>query len=134
MLEPRLQNLFVQIARKAPHARIFVLGYPNPLPAHLPFFCTALSKYWIGRLQADDVSWFNGEIGKLNAAERQAAVSAGAHFVDTTPLFANHDVCSAQPWFNALGDTPEYHALHPNAAGNQQLAGLLLREAGPPPS
>jgi hypothetical protein len=37
-LEPRLQDLFVKIREKAPKANIFVVGYPNPLPAKLPFF------------------------------------------------------------------------------------------------
>ena len=135
-LEPRLLNLFARLHTQAQHARILLIGYPNPLPLAVPANCTALQVPGTGGLaglNARDARWFHDVIGELNIILSLAAgKSRGVTFVSTAREFVGHDACSAMPWFNPL--SRDQHALHPNALGNQEIARLLRGAAGVPPT
>lgn len=132
-LQQRLVDLYETIHEHAPIARIFVLGYPDPLPASLPAGCKALSlpsPPHLG-LPAADVPWFNHLIDRLNKTIAAATAESRVASYVAPDGFTGHDVCSDNPWFWPLSNSPV--TLHPNFQGQRRMADLLRAAAGPPP-
>ncbi|MGH2344223.1 MAG: SGNH/GDSL hydrolase family protein [Chloroflexota bacterium] len=133
VLQQRLVDTYEAIHEHGPAARIFVLGYPNPVTAKLPAGCKALTLQappHLG-LTAADVLWFHDLIEKLDKTVQAAATESRVATYIAPSGFAGHDVCSANPWFWPLDNSPL--TLHPNFQGQHQLAVLLRAAAGPPP-
>jgi hypothetical protein len=116
----RVRDSLGLIRKKAPHARIVLVGYPRYLPDAgscpdrypvVPAMATALRSAW----ESVDRLW------------KAAAASAGADYVDTYELSAGHDVCSDDPWVNGVTDQPgKAVALHPFEAFHEAVANQVV--------
>ncbi|WP_245847896.1 SGNH/GDSL hydrolase family protein [Lentzea kentuckyensis] len=105
-LPARLDATYTAIREAAPNAELVVLGYPRLFTQ--VDGCRALSTMKRVSLNdaADEVSGVIGE----------AAGRAGARYVDVREAFADHGVCSREPWINGLVN-PTGDSYHPNRAG-----------------
>lgn len=108
-----------RVARRAPNARVVLVGYPRIAPAdgacpnRLPF-------------AAGDVAFGDRVVRELDEALAAAADAAGAEYLDLYAASAGHDVCSAEPWVNGRRTrTGVALAFHPLAAGAHATATLL---------
>jgi hypothetical protein len=140
-VQAQLVELFLAVHRQAPHARIYALGYPDPVPQSFRAdSCPGLEKAEISykgpsisvpAVDPRDASFFHGLAEALNTRVRAAAHDSGV--VQYVAPFSGHDLCSSDSWFLPMSKGfPS--ALHPNAAGQEQMAVDLRRVAGPPPA
>lgn len=115
-LRAKLTVAYAAIKKTAPKAKVVVVGYPDIFPADQAGFASCFSSV-VSRVV--DVSSLHAAMKRLNAEIAAAARASGATFVNTSPLFVGHDVCSASPWANQLGlkTVLSSGALHPNATG-----------------
>ncbi|WP_216353437.1 SGNH/GDSL hydrolase family protein [Streptomyces sp. JHA26] len=107
------------IARRAPHAEIFVVGYGNYLR---PDGCYPTQPYW-----KQDANHLQGAINHLGAVLKQTAEAHGAVFVDTYTPGIGHDICAdpADRYFEGLLPTRPAAPLHPNASGARAIGNAL---------
>lgn len=131
-VQANLVGLYRQIHNRAQHARIYVLGYPSPVPPHIPKSCIASLRLWSAGgllgLRREDAGLFWEVLQRLNKAVKAAAKATGVHYVAP---FTGHDICSSDPYFWPLTGGTE--TLHPNADGYRAMAYALGHAAGPPP-
>ncbi len=122
----RVARVLASIRTRAPGARVFVIGYPQLVPASgagcwpsLPFTGT-------------DVRYLAGVERGLNAALATAAAAAGDRYVDMAGPSASHDACTppAARWVEPLLATPGTYPLHPDATGMDGMAGVLAHAIG----
>jgi lysophospholipase L1-like esterase len=123
-LRTSLPPVLRTLRARAPDARILLLGYPDPFPTAVSpgSRCSA----WFA---TGDIAWANRESVALNAAIRTAARTSGARITFVSPTgFAGHDVCSRDPWFNAVYLEPSRvsGSFHPNVLGQRRLARDVL--------
>lgn len=132
-IQSNVVNLLNKIRTRAPKAKVYILGYPDPVPKLVPRLCVLPLRLWITGglfgLRQEDAELFYDVIGKLDAAVRAAANKTGAHYV---PPFTGHNICSQDPWFYPLSYSEL--TLHPTPAGQKAMAAALRKAAGPPPS
>ncbi|MGV9253075.1 SGNH/GDSL hydrolase family protein [Streptomyces sp. NPDC003697] len=116
---PALGTVLDDIARRAPHARVFVVGYGNYLRAG---GCYPRQPFW-----KQDATYLQGTVNHLNTAMRRVAGQHGAVFVDSYALGVGHDSCAAPDDRYVEGVVPEHLAapLHPNAAGARAVGAAL---------
>jgi lysophospholipase L1-like esterase len=137
-LRLRLSDLYSDIHARSPLARIFVLGYPNPLPATVPSpRCPGLKVLdaSVFRLDAQSVPALHNLVTRLDATIRLAvADSRVATYVSTEGPFVGHEICSFSDWFFPVSIQESSLSFHPDRAGHAELARLLRAAAGPPPS
>lgn len=133
-LRPRLVTGYRDVLAAAPHAQLYVLGYPDIAPGTQQAFDACLGE----RAAGLDAGAVHANVALLNAAIADAAAAAGAVFVDTTASFAGHEMCAEVAYANAPGDrTPASPGggMHPNELGHLAMAADLLdtiAAAGPP--
>lgn len=126
-LERRLIEQYEEIRRRAPNARIIVVGYPQ-------LFVDDPSDSFGNLLFEEDQVWMNRKAAELNATIRAAAHAAGVEFVDPTDAFHGHEIGSDDPWINDLDlggpgfSVADPSSFHPNAAGHQALADLVQQQ------
>jgi hypothetical protein len=123
-LRATLPPVYRAVRARAPRARIIVLGYPNPFPTVLPPLSRCRS--WFA---ATDLRWLSRTVASLNEVIRAAGRSSRARVTYLRPSgFDGHDVCSPQPWFNALELLPSHirYSVHPNRIGQRRLAEIVL--------
>lgn len=113
-----LATALAQIKQRAPHARVYVIGYPALLPATGTTCADTLG------ITSGDVAYLSGEELRLNSMLRQAAQGADATYVDTYTPSVGHDACSAAAsrWIEPLLGGSSGTPLHPNALGEQGMA------------
>ncbi|MCX4749115.1 GDSL-type esterase/lipase family protein [Kitasatospora sp. NBC_01287] len=121
----RLAGVLGEIARRAPRAKVYVVGYPALLPAD-PASCAPVLG---GTVTAGDLAFLDTQEQRLNAVLRERAAAAGAGFVDTYTPSLGHDMCAGGPdrWIEPPLAAPGRAPLHPNAAGQQGMAAAVLR-------
>jgi lysophospholipase L1-like esterase len=119
----QLAGALTQIRHRAPHARVYVVGYPDLLPA-----TGGTCGHTLGITQGD-LTFLNNEEIRLNSALRQDAEAAGDGYVDTYTPSSGHNACSAPAsrWIEPLVPASPAAPLHPNAAGEQGMAGAVMR-------
>ena len=126
-LHPQLHDVFVEIHKRAPQAKVIVVGYPHlfgdaasPSPA-----CQLL----YGLVDSNERTSLNALADDLNKTIQSAAVETGAQFVDIAPYFSGHEPCAPQSeWINTVllqGGSPQRGAFHPNAIGQQMYARII---------
>ena len=118
----QLADVLSRITRSAPHARVFVVGYPDLLP---PGGTSCAHKLGI---TSADLVFLNREESRLNAMLKSSAQTAGAVYVDTYTPSEGHDAC-ADPttrWTEPLVPASPAAPLHPNARGEQGMADAVL--------
>jgi hypothetical protein len=100
-----------------------VVGYPDGLPTH--------GSCWpLVPISSGDVSYINSLETALNAALQRAATDTKAKYVDTFTSSIGHDACKAPgtAWVNGIVPTSAAFPLHPNQAGEQNMATQVLRD------
>ncbi|WNM36280.1 SGNH/GDSL hydrolase family protein [Streptomyces sp. Li-HN-5-11] len=120
-LPGNLDRLYAAIRRKAPAARVVVLGYPRLYRLHGT--CR-------GGLDEAERSALNGAVDLLDSVISARAADHEFRFADVRGAFTGHEICSASPWLHSVVwlDPPESY--HPTAPG-QSLGYLpLLTGAG----
>ncbi|TFD23831.1 PxKF domain-containing protein [Cryobacterium lyxosi] len=117
----RLESVYKEVRRRAPFARIVVLGYPRFYVdggAHNRF-----SDDYCGGVRITDQRWINSEIRRLNNAIRDKARGLGLQFVDIYDTPSGHELCgpSDQHFMNGI-KLPREESYHPNAFGHELIA------------
>ncbi|MFE4606514.1 SGNH/GDSL hydrolase family protein [Kitasatospora indigofera] len=120
----KLAAVLAEVRRRAPQARVFVVGYPALLPAD-PSACAPV----LGASVAPaDLGFLGEKERELNGMLAERAAAAGAGFVDTATPSAGHDMCAgAARWVEPPFPAPGLAAVHPNAQGQQGMAAAVLR-------
>ena len=118
-VEDRVARVLLAVARRAPEAEVYVVGYPRLLPergrcAAVPF-------------AAGDYPWGRRVERLLNGALRAAAERAGATFVDLYPASRGHDACAgSRAWVNGSQTLFGLAAgFHPFQDGMRGMAGAV---------
>jgi len=119
----RLAAALTQIRDRAPRARIYVVGYPDLLPA-----AGGACAHTVG-ITDGDITFLNDEELQLNGMLRQTAAAVGDGYIDTYTPSEGHDACSAPAsrWIEPLLPTAPAAPLHPNAVGEQGMADAVVQ-------
>lgn len=117
-LPARLDGLYDEIRRRAPAARVIVLGYPGLFNGIDCGPATFFSR--------DDQRRLNGTAELLRDTLRDRAAAHGFLFGDVMPAFRGHAVCDDVEWLNGLSH-PLRESFHPNAVGHAEGYAPLVR-------
>jgi lysophospholipase L1-like esterase len=125
----KLSAALARIRGRAPHARVLVVGYPDLLPARGDA-CTDILGITPG-----DVAYLDSEELLLNRMLATRAAAAGDGYVDTYTPSAGHDACAdpATRWIEPLLPDASAAPVHPNALGEQGIAGAVERAVAAAP-
>jgi lysophospholipase L1-like esterase len=118
---PKMSQLLVAIALRAPYARIVVVGYPDLFPQS--------GGCWPAVPITDgDIAYLRALEVKLNAMLALVAQAAGATFVNTYTPTVGHDFCTPESVRDVEGLLPGSLTLpfHPNARGQAVIAAAVL--------
>lgn len=128
VLGDRLEGVLDEVHRRAPDARVLLVGYPSVLPAEGPG-CYPVVPYTAG-----DVEYLRGVLTHLNEAIADAADDRDATYVDTATPTVGHDVCTppGTRWIEGLVPTAPAYPVHPNALGAAALSRAVLATLGVP--
>ncbi len=115
---PRVAAILSAIHRRAPSARVLLVGYPVILP-NTGDGCWPLMPVAFG-----DVSYLRGVELTMNRLLAREAAAYGATYVDTYTDSIGHDVCRAPgtKWIEAIVPTSLAVPVHPNALGEKAMA------------
>ena len=108
------------VTKKAPDARVLLVGYPQPVPASGT--CPELP------LATGDYAYVRSMMQLLDDELRRAADSADVTFVDVLGASEGHDICAGdQAWVNGSTALPGVAAeYHPFERGQRAVADLVL--------
>lgn len=144
-----LYEVIAEIHRRAPRARIIVVGYPRPFPKSPTDQVRGLGPVPAVSLTVEDQLWLNRMTRELddqiarvaNGIDRLIAAFRGpgsVEYLDAYDAFDGHEVGTAQPYLNGLvlevGVPPvNPHSFHPNRDGYRRLGELVRQriEQGP---
>jgi lysophospholipase L1-like esterase len=117
-----LADTLAQIKDRAPRARVYVVGYPDLLPAGGGGCGDTMA------ITDADIAYLNQEELRLNAVLKEVAHAAGDGYVDTYTPSEGHDACSApgSRWLEPLLTPAPAAPLHPNAAGERGMADAVV--------
>ncbi|MGW1195425.1 SGNH/GDSL hydrolase family protein [Streptomyces sp. NPDC002536] len=115
---PKTAAVLRAIRRRAPHARVLLVGYLKVIPRGRRT-CRPGEMFTEG-----DRRYVAHAEDRLNTVLARAARSAGAVFVDMHPASTGHDVCAPDGARWSEGLLPSRAALpfHPNLAGERAMA------------
>ncbi|MGW1783264.1 SGNH/GDSL hydrolase family protein [Streptomyces sp. NPDC002143] len=118
----RLARALAEIERRAPEARVYVVGYPAILPAEGTHCGRELP------LAPGDVTFLRQKQQELNTMLGERAQAAGATYVDTYAPSTGHDACSptATRWIEPLRPSSPAAVVHPNEHGERGMATAVL--------
>lgn len=105
-----LDRTYRAIDRRAPNARVVVLGYPRLFDETNRYCGIAGLSLAKRKLLNEGADYLSGII-----AER--AEAAGFTYVDVRENFEGHGACADTPYINALTVVPPTDSFHPNTAG-----------------
>jgi lysophospholipase L1-like esterase len=119
---PRVAAALAEIHRRAPDARVLVVGYPAILPEAGVGCWPMLPLAWA------DVAWLRGKEKELDGMLASVAASGGATYVDTYAPSVGHDACELPGvrWVEPLAPVAAAAPVHPNAIGMQAMAALVV--------
>ena len=112
----RLEDSLRLIEKRAPKARIILVGYPRYLPD---------SGSCPDRVPLVDemVPRLRDAMKTANEDWKKVADEAGADYVDTYALSDGHDICSSDPWINGAANVAgKASPMHPFEAFHQAVA------------
>lgn len=117
-----LAGTLTQIRERAPHARVYVVGYPDLLPTGRGGCGDALG------ITEGDIAFLNREEVRLNGVLREVAQAAGDGYVDTYTPSEGHDACATpgSRWLEPLLTSAPAAPLHPNAVGERAMADAVV--------
>lgn len=116
---PRVAAVLAEIHRRAPNAKVFVVGYTTYLR---PNGCYPAVPLW-----ARDANYIQAKVDQLNSVLATAAAQGGASYVDIRTPGIGKDVCAAPliRWVEPLVPANVAAPLHPNATGMIGMAAVL---------
>lgn len=122
-LGTRLSGLLEEIGRRAPEARVYIVGYPAILPPGDTGCGLALP------LAPGDIAYLREKEHQLNDVLRRQARAADATYVDTYTASREHGACSAgnTRWIEPMIPRSPAAPVHPNARGQREMARIVLR-------
>lgn len=119
----KLEQVYSEIRRRAPYARVAVLGYPK-------FYVDGgrsdgYDGGYCAGVRIADQCWINQEITNLNAAIADAAQGMGLQYIDVFDAPDGHELCgdSGEHFLNGVELSSE--AYHPNRFGHSLLADTI---------
>lgn len=112
-LEKPLTRAYESVYAAEPDASVFVLEYPDVVPRGQRNFEECFGRAADGTRAADA----HENVTNLNLKIQEIVGSVGATFVPTSSRFLHHEQCTADPYAEGL---------HPNNAGNRQMAAALV--------
>jgi len=123
---PKVGAVLQEIHQLAPHATVYVVGYPDILPESNDG-CWPLVPIAYG-----DVAYLRQTEKELNQMLADEAAVNGATYVDTYTPTIGHDVCQAvgTKWIEGLVPTSPAAPFHPNALGEAAMAKALEAAIG----
>ncbi|HRW37914.1 MAG: SGNH/GDSL hydrolase family protein [Acidimicrobiales bacterium] len=116
---PKIDKVLVETKKRAPNAKIFVVGYPTIIPE------TGSGCWPVVPIVAGDITYLRGVAKKLNAMLKARAVANGATYVDTATSSIGHDMCSSSKWVEAIVPTTDAAPVHPNASGMRNTGNVV---------
>jgi len=117
----KVARVLGEVRRRAPGARVFVVGYPDIVPP-AGTGCWPSLPYTVA-----DTAFLRGVESELNSALAAAAAAAGDHYVDLATASASHTACASDDtrWVEPIVPSPGAYPLHPDATGMAGTAGVL---------
>ena len=116
---PKIDKVLVETKKRAPNAKIFVVGYPTIIPE------TGSGCWPVVPIVSGDITYLRGVAKKLNAMLKARAIANGATYVDTATSSIGHDMCSSSKWVEAIVPTTDAAPVHPNAAGMRNTGNVV---------
>jgi lysophospholipase L1-like esterase len=122
----KLATVLKEVHRRAPNARVALVGYPSVLPASGPGCYPAVP------ITPGDVDYLRGVLTALNTRIQRSADAGSAVYVDTATSTVGHDVCQAPgtKWIEGLIPTAPAFPVHPNAQGSAALSRAVVAALG----
>jgi lysophospholipase L1-like esterase len=119
---PALVKALKGVHRKAPHARVAILGYPWILPPTVGCFDKM-------PVATGDVPYLRRVQATLDNAVRRAAAATGSTYVSFGRVSEGHDACQPQGvrWIEPVLQGTNPVVVHPNALGERHLAKRTIR-------
>lgn len=119
---PKVAAVLTAVHQRAPQARVVVVGYPDLLPD------SGIGCFPAVPFAAGDFAYLRDTEKRLNTMLRQEARAAHAEYVDTYGPTIGHDMCQtpADRWIEPLVPASPAAPAHPNAKGEQAMAGAVL--------
>jgi len=123
---PKVAAVLQGVHQRAPSARVLIVGYPDGLPVD------GSSCWPLVPLSPGDIAYFNSLEEGLNSVISQEAASNGATYVDTFTSSIGHDACKPPgvAWVNGIVPNSVAYPLHPNEAGERNMANQVLAALG----
>jgi lysophospholipase L1-like esterase len=124
---PKVAAVIQGIHTRSPLARVYVIGYPALLPE--------TGHCWPQMpIAPDDVPYLRGMQKDLNAMLETQADANDAVYVDTYTPSIGHDACQLPTvrWVEPVVPVNPAAPIHPNAAGMQGMAQVVLAEITAP--
>lgn len=116
---PRVADLVREVKRRAPKAKVLVIGYPQIVSARDA--CDELP------LARGDYAYAEQVNHALTEMLRTAARATGATYVDVWAASRGHDICADDPWINgSVDDEKQAARYHPFAEEQLAVADLVL--------
>ena len=124
---PHLVAALQAVHKKAPHATVAIIGYPEILPSTGSLACYPAMPISLG-----DVPWLHHQQDVLNSVVRLAARKTGSRFVDMAPSSAGHDACQPadRRWIEPAVGPINAYPVHPNAVGEAAIARQAILQLG----
>jgi hypothetical protein len=149
LIVPSLANLYREIHKRAPNAKIRVLLYPYLFPANPPSSCTVgtfttighvVHRYHLTQAEMTEMNTLGYKLDSTISSQVTAAQSSGIDIKAVDPNspsgpaagFRGHAICdSGTPWINGvmwdgpwLWDASPF-SFHPNALGQAEFGDLM---------
>lgn len=121
---------FAAVHAAAPAATLLAVGYPTIFKDACPSLLL---------VDKSSVTWMNELTGQLDTAIANAAARVpGARYVDTSGVFAGHELCSGTPWvvppLTVSATIGRHDWVHPTEDGQNAIAravaGFILNNVG----
>ncbi|MER5433316.1 SGNH/GDSL hydrolase family protein [Streptomyces sp. NPDC002588] len=124
--DERLARALAEVGRRAPKARVYVVGYPAILPPHTTGCGGGMG------LAAGDITYLHEKEQQLNTMLRERAAKSGVGYVDTYSPSVGRDACADRKvrWIEPLVPLAPAAAVHPNERGEQGMADAVLKTLG----
>ncbi|MFF4761293.1 SGNH/GDSL hydrolase family protein [Streptomyces sp. NPDC001276] len=121
---PKVAQVLRGIHKRAPHARVVVVGYPDLFPDD-GVGCTSKTV----PLAAGDFAWLRDKEKELNAMLAREARHGGARYVNTYAPTVGHDLCkpTGERWIETFAPETPAAPVHPNATGESVMATAVER-------
>jgi lysophospholipase L1-like esterase len=121
---PTYGTVIEEIRRRAPQARILMVGYPTAIRNGGCFPAQPLLP--------PDATYIQAKIDELNTAMRDQAVAHGATYVDLRRSTVGHDACALPlvRWVEGLVPLSDAAPMHPNAMGMRNAEKVVFAALG----